>query len=62
MLFRSAQANPYPLRVDKVIMEKFKVLASENGRSVNKEIEVLMKTAVSNYERENGSIEINLDV
>ena len=38
-----AQANPYPLRVDKPIMEKFKVIAATNGRSVNKEIEMLMK-------------------
>lgn len=53
-----AQANPYPLRVDSTIMEKFKVIASNNGRSVNKEIEMLMKQAVAAYERNNGSIEI----
>lgn len=53
-----AQANPYPLRVDSTIMEKFKVIASNNGRSVNKEIEMLMKQAVADYERNNGSIEI----
>ena len=51
-----AQANPYPLRVDKLLMEKFKVLSESNGRSVNKEIEMLMKQAVSKYEQENGEI------
>lgn len=56
-----AQANPYPLRVDKAIMEKFKVLASENGRSVNKEIEILMKLSIAKYEQENGEITIDLD-
>lgn len=52
-----AQANPYPLRVDRLLMEKFKVLAAEHGRSVNKEIEILMKQAVQQYEKENGTIE-----
>ena len=40
------QANPYPLRVEKNIMNKFKVIAKENGRSVNKEIEILLKNAI----------------
>lgn len=53
-----AQANPYPLRVDRTIMEKFKVVASNNGRSVNKEIEMLMKQVIADYERNNGLIEI----
>lgn len=52
------QPNPYPLRVEKTIMEKFKVIASENGRSVNKEIEMLMKQAIASYEQNNGQIEI----
>ena len=53
-----AQANPYPLRVDRNIMEKFKVIAYNNGRSVNKEIEMLMKQAITDYEQNNGLIEI----
>lgn len=50
------QANPYPLRVDKAVMDKFKVISAANGRSVNKEIEMLMKAAVARYEAENGEI------
>lgn len=50
------QVNPYPLRVDKILMEKFKVIAAENGRSVNKELEILMKKTVKSYEQENGTI------
>lgn len=53
-----AQANPYPLRVDKLLMEKFKVISENNGRSVNKEIEMLMKQAIRKYEQEHGSIEV----
>ena len=51
------QSNPYPLRVDKSLMDKFKIIAAENGRSVNKEIEMLMKNAVSLYEQKHGIIE-----
>lgn len=53
-----AQANPYPLRVERAVMEKFKVIASNHGRSVNKEIEMLMKQAVADYEREHGLMEV----
>ena len=52
--------NPYPLRVDERIMAKFKVIAKENGRSVNKELEMAMKSLIRSYERENGPIVINL--
>lgn len=52
------QANPYPLRIDKTLMEKLKVLAAENGRSVNKEIESLVKSAVRAYEQEHGEIAV----
>lgn len=57
----SIQANPYPLRIDKEIMEKFKVIAKNNGRSVNKEIEFILKNVVSSYEKENGEISISSD-
>ena len=53
-----AQANPYPLRVNPMVMKKFKVLAAENGRSVNKELETLMKQAIDSYEKSNGLIEV----
>ena len=52
-----AQANPYPLRVERAVMEKFKVIASAHGRSVNKELEMLMKQVIADYERDHGPIE-----
>lgn len=51
-----AQSNPYPLRVEKKLMEKFKVVAKGNGRSVNKELEQMIINAVSAYEKDHGSI------
>lgn len=55
------QANPYPLRVERLILEKFKTIAKANGRSVNKEIEQIMIAAVAAYEKEHGEIKVNLD-
>ena len=41
------QANPYPLRIDKTLMQKFKVISALNGRSVNKEIEFRLREIVA---------------
>ena len=55
----AVQANAYPLRVDKATMDKFKIIAKNNGRSVNKEIEVILKTVVADYEKEHGAISLS---
>lgn len=54
----SIQANPYPLRIDKATMDKFKVIAKNNGRSVNKEIEFILKNIVYDYEQQHGAISV----
>lgn len=53
------QQNPYSLRIEKSLMEKIRVVAQEHGRSVNKEIEGLIKVAVKQYEAENGPISVD---
>lgn len=55
------QSNPYPLRIDKSLMQKFKVIAALHGRSVNKEIEFTIRTIVAAYEKENGESTVSLD-
>jgi len=57
----SVQANPYPLRIDKTIMEKFKIIAKENGRSINKEIEMVLKEIIIEYENKNGVISLPIE-
>lgn len=52
------QANPYPLRIDPSLMAKFKIIAKDSGRSVNKEIEMLVRQAISAYEQQHGPIHI----
>ena len=48
--------NAYPLRLDEILMQKFKIVADAHKRSVNKEIEMLVEQAVNQYEAEHGEI------
>jgi len=57
----SEQSNPYPLRIDPTIMKKIKFISKENGRSINKEIEVILKNIVNEFEKLNGIIEIDIN-
>jgi len=54
------QANPYPLRLDEILMAKVKVIAGEQRRSVNMEIERMVELAVALYEEEHGQIHVSL--
>lgn len=49
--------NPYPLRIDEDLMEELKLLAKEESRSVNKEIEYLIKEAIKNNKKEKENTE-----
>lgn len=51
------QENPFPIRIDKDVMDKLRVLAKENGRSLNKQIEFSLKQYLKAYEAENGAVE-----
>lgn len=50
------QMNPYPLRVSEPTFSKLKIVAKENDRSLNGQIENILKAFIANYEKENGSI------
>jgi len=49
----------FSLRIHPVIMEKMKFIAKNNGRSLNREIEQILKWVVDDYERKCGRIDIN---
>ena len=49
----------FSLRIHPVIMEKMKYIAKNNGRSLNKEIEQILKWVVDDYERKCGRIDLN---
>lgn len=46
------------LRVEEIAWEKLKIIAKENKRSINKEIEFLIEQAIKDYETKNGTINI----
>lgn len=49
----------YTLRVDRVLFKKFRYIAESEGRSANKELEQYLKRRVAQYEKENGSIDVD---
>ena len=48
----------FSLRIHPVIMNKMKYIAKNNGRSLNKEIEQILKWVIDDYERKCGRIDL----
>lgn len=46
----------YTLRVPQIYLDKMRYIAEENGRSANKEIEMIIKQYINVYESKNGEI------
>jgi len=46
----------YTLRIDAVLLEKLHYIAFQNDRSANKEIERVLRSYVSDFEKKNGII------
>ena len=55
------QAIAYPLRLPDDYMDKLRHVAKENGRSVNKEIEVIVKNHIADFEAKNGTINLEVE-
>lgn len=49
----------FTLRIHPIVMNKMKHIARSNGRSVNKEIEQILKWVVDDYERKYGRISLS---
>lgn len=50
------QANPYPLRVSEPTFSKLKIVAKRNDRSLNGQIENVLKNFIAEYEKQFGEI------
>lgn len=46
----------YTMRIDKTLYQKFRYIAEYSGRSVNKEIEQMLKRRVEKFEKEHEEI------
>lgn len=49
----------YTLRVPQILLDKIRYIAEENGRSANREIELMLKQRIKAYEDEHGEISPN---
>lgn len=53
------EQSRFTLRIHPLIMAKMKYIAETNGRSVNKEIEQILKWVISDFENKRGRIHID---
>lgn len=52
----SFEISKFTLRIDADLLKKFRFVAEYNARSANREIEVLMKKHVEEFEKKHGKI------
>ncbi len=48
----------YAMRIDDELFEKLKIISETNSRSINKQIEFVLKQFISDYEKANGTISL----
>ena len=56
-----SQLPKFTFRVDAEVLEKLRYIADSNFRTVNKELEMLVKQYISKYEDEDGIIPLSAD-
>ncbi len=49
----------YTLRIPQIYLDKIRYIAEEEGRSANKEIEMMIKRRIASYEEKNGEIKFD---
>lgn len=52
----TTDTSKFTLRIDSELLKKFRFVADYNARSANRELEVLMKKHIAEFEKENGRI------
>lgn len=57
----SSNTSKFTLRIDQQTLEKFRYIADNNFRTVNKELEMIIKAHIAAYETKNGEIKIDLN-
>lgn len=57
----SSDAVKFTVRTDSELLKKFRYVAEFNARSANRELEVLMKKHIAEFEKVYGQIEIETE-
>lgn len=55
----ATEKSKFTLRTETEVLKKFRVIADYNGRSVNREIEFLMKKHIAEFEKTNDKTAFN---
>ena len=55
----SFKLSKFTLRVDSDLLQKFRFIAEYNARSANREIELLIRKHIQDFEKKQGKIELN---
>jgi len=50
---------PFSLRIPEELLHKVRIIAAQNKRSINKEIEFVIERYVADYEKKNGCIKVD---
>jgi len=56
----SSNTSKFTLRIDQQTLEKLRYIADNNFRTVNKELEMIIKAHIAAYETKNGEIKVDL--
>jgi len=56
IIMKTNQTASYSLRVNRILLKKFRYIADYEGRSTNREIEQIMRQHVKKHEDEHGAI------
>ncbi len=54
------EPSKFTVRTDSELLKKFRFVADYNGRSANRELEMLMKKHVESFEKQHGNIDEHL--
>ena len=55
-----SNTSKFTLRIDQQTLEKLRYIADNNFRTVNKELEMIIKAHIAAYETKNGEIKVDL--
>ena len=56
-MYMQSNISKFTLRIDSELLKKFRYVAEYNARSANRELEILMKKQVADYENKHGKIQ-----
>ena len=56
----TSDTRKFTLRTDPGLLVKFHYVAEYNARSANRELEVIMRTHIAEFEKIHGKIDINI--